>query len=324
MVRSGLILLILSTTLYGWQSLSKKRIELSEEESLSAPRLKNDVRYIAEHIGLRNYAYYSNLEKTAEYIIRKFRELGYDVVIEPYKVGNQIYKNIIAMWPGQNSSDEVMIIGAHYDSCFNPGADDNASGIAGVLELARLLKDQQLNKRIKFIAFTNEEPPFFMTQYMGSRVYARKVKANGEKIEAAIILETIGFYSEKPNSQKYLPLLGPFYPNRANFVAVVGNFHSKDIVSKITSSFKKSSDFSIVKLVSPDFIPGINFSDHWSFWQEGFPAIMVTDTAYLRNPHYHQSSDRVDTLDYEKMALVIHGLKDSIIRYIQEEIHDGE
>lgn len=156
---------------------------------------------------------------------------------------------------------------------------------------------------------------FFLTEEMGSRRFTQWLKENHIQVKAAIILEMIGYYSNEFNSQRYFPLLGPFYPNQGNFLAVVGNFPFRSVVSKIVRGFRKSSRSPIKSIIAPSSTPGIYFSDHWSFWQEKIPAIMITDTAYLRNPNYHQDSDRASTLDYKKMAMVIHGLKEAIIRF---------
>ena len=233
-------------------------------------------------------------------------------------MSGRVFTNIVAHDSLAQNAGETVVIGAHYDSCFNPGADDNASGVAGLIELARLLKGTHLASNLKFVAFTNEEPPFFMTERMGSRVYVRDVRAREEKVRVAIILEMLGFYSERPFSQRYLPLLGPFYPNRANFIALVGNFRTHTVTEKLYKAFRTHSDFPVAMITSPGFIPGINFSDHWSFWKEGIPALMITDTAFLRNPHYHRSSDLPQTLDYEKMTKVLYGLKEAVTLYINE------
>lgn len=306
-------------TMFGWRLSKPYTVLLTEEKQQTGARLKKIVQLMAGDIGVRNYMSYQNLNKTADYITQNFEKLGYVTRIVSYEVNGQIFKNIVAEKEKvQNPSAEIIIIGAHYDSCFNPGADDNASAVAGMIELARLLKNQELKRSVQFVAFTNEEPPFFMTENMGSRVYARMIKKERWNLKTAIILEMIGYYSEVRNSQRYLPLLGLFYPNRANFIAVVGNFKSHNILGKIVSGFKASSSFPIESIVSPSFVPGINFSDHWSFWKEGYPAVMITDTAYLRNKNYHEPSDLPDTLDYEKMAEMIHGLKESLVQFINE------
>ena len=199
---------------------------------------------------------------------------------------------------------EVILLGAHYDTCFNPGADDNASGVAGLLELARLVANRETDRTVEFVAFVNEEPPNFKSDNMGSRIYAMKAKAEKKNIAMVIILESIGYYSQ---NQKYPVFLGPFLPHKGNFISVIGNLYSKLLVNKVKSVFKKYSGFPVESAALPTFISGIDYSDHWSFWQEGYPAVMITDTAFLRNHNYHKQSDRADTLNYEKMAYVIEG-----------------
>lgn len=302
----------------GWRTSKPYTVRLSKEEEITAKNIETIVTHIAGAFGARNYVYYEQLNKTADFIIQTFQDLGYTVKVMAYEMENKRFRNIIAEDSSATFSDEVVIIGAHYDSCFNPGADDNASGVAGMLELARLLKGERLASKVKFIAFVNEEPPFFMTERMGSRVYARQARTKGEEIKAAIILEMLGFYSDKPFSQRYLPLLGLFYPHRADFVALVGNFRTHAAVKAVYSYFKQHSDFPVEKITAPDFIPGINFSDHWSFWKEGYPAMMVTDTAFLRSPHYHRETDLPETLDYSRMAKMLYGLKQSIVDYANE------
>ena len=313
-----ILFLIIKGTTFGWRLRRPYMGRLSEGEKASAQNLERTVHHLAAAIGARNYADHEKLEEAADFIVRSFQEIGYDVEVLPYTMDGRIFKNIAAERPMKTNSDSVVIIGAHYDSCFNPGADDNASGVAGLIELARLLKAEHLTSKVRFIVFTNEEPPFFMTERMGSRVYARQAIRGGEKIRAAVVLEMLGFYSDEPFSQRYLPLLGPFYPNRADFIALVGNFQTHRITEKFYRDFKAHTDFPVEKITSPDFITGINFSDHWSFWKEGVPALMVTDTAFLRNPHYHRPSDLPQTLDYEKMTKMLYGLKEAITLYVNE------
>jgi Zn-dependent M28 family amino/carboxypeptidase len=313
-----IVFLIVQATTYGWRLSRPYRGQLSQEERSTAVNLRKTVDHLAGVIGTRNYAYHTKLEEAADFIVRSFRELDYTVEIQPYAMDGRVFKNIVAHDPLAQNAAETVIIGAHYDSCFNPGADDNASGVAVLIELARLLKGSPSSTNLKFVAFTNEEPPFFMTEKMGSRVYVRGLQERGEKVRAAVILEMLGFYSDRSFSQRYSPLLGPFYPNRANFIALVGNFRTHTIMKKLFKTFRAHSDFPIEKITSPDFTPGINFSDHWSFWKEGMPALMVTDTAFLRNPYYHRSGDLPQTLDYEKMTKVLYGLKEAVTLYVNE------
>jgi Zn-dependent M28 family amino/carboxypeptidase len=313
LIKACVVLVVILLSTFGWTPLTKYKTAIAPDEVATSKRVKKIVSVLSEDIGRRNYEDYENLEKSAAYIIALFEEMDYTVEIMSYEVNEQVFKNITAFQSDIDSSKETIIIGAHYDSCFNPGADDNASGVAGVIELARLLKEKELKYNLKFVAFANEEPPFFHSKTMGSFVYANEVRNSDEKIKGAVILEMIGYFSEKPFSQKYLPLLGPFFPNKGNFVAIVGNFDSKGLVKSLYSDFKLSERFPVERIVSPDSVPGINFSDHWSFWKVGIPAVMVTDTAYLRNNHYHKQSDLPNTLDFNKMAKVIHGLKYAIM-----------
>jgi Zn-dependent M28 family amino/carboxypeptidase len=282
-----------------------------------AEALKAHVYKLAHEIGERSVFKYDKLEEAKNYIAGQLSSYGYGVGFQDYVVENRKASNIIAAKKGTDLAEEVVLIGAHYDSCFNPGADDNASGIAGLLELARLFSNIQTGRTVKFVAFTNEEPPFYKTEDMGSRVYAKEAKARKEDIKAVIILEMIGYYIDKPNSQSYPPFLGIFYPNRGNFVAVVGNFPSRALVKKVVSSFKQKTQFPIEQAVLPSFIPGVDFSDHWSFWKEGYPAVMITDTAFYRYAHYHQSSDTYEKLNYAAMAEVVNGLKAVLVELLE-------
>lgn len=307
-------LLVVATT-YGWQCGTS--FGRNPTDPGISQRLEKSVHVLSEEIGRRNYQFFDNLEKAADYIASSLRGMGYAVEEWPYDIDGQRFRNIVAKIKN-NDSEHYILVGAHYDSCFNPGADDNASGVAGVLELARLLKGESLQANIMFVAFTNEEPPFFQTDGMGSRVFVRVLREKRIHIKAAIILEMIGFYSDRWFSQKYLPLLGPFYPNRGNFIAQVGNFRSKGLVDLIHQEFKEKQYFPMRSIVAPDSVPGINFSDHASFWDAGIQAVMITDTAYLRYPYYHSKNDTMEKLDFEIMGRVVRGLKGSIMRLANE------
>jgi Zn-dependent M28 family amino/carboxypeptidase len=213
-----------------------------------------------------------------------------------------------------------VVVGAHYDTVpGSPGADDNASAVAAVIELAGLLRDARLP--IRFAAFANEELPYFMGPDMGSWVSAKRSRDQGERLSAMLSLEMLGYYSDRPGSQRYPPPLGLFYPDRANFIAFVGDLGAARLVRRCFSSFKKNSSFPAEWLAAPAFVPGVTRSDHWSFRQLGFPALMVTDTAYNRNPHYHQASDTPDTLDYARMAQVTLGLAAMLKEVAHEDPH---
>ncbi|MFH0753690.1 MAG: M28 family peptidase [Candidatus Omnitrophota bacterium] len=301
----------LSTT-YGWQPVfTSFRANASTEAA--AVRLKNTVRYLSEDVGIRNQASYDNLQSAAEYIEKRLVDLGYTVERWPYTINGQSFRNIVVRLKN-NASDEYVLIRAHYDACFNPGADDNASGIAGVLELAGSLKQEPLKANIMFVAFTNEEPPFFKTSQMGSRVFVRELASKNIRIREAIVFDMIGYYSTGWFQQKYLPFLGPFYPHKGDFIAIVGDFGSRALVDRIQKSFIGQKGAPMRTIVAPRTVPGLNFSDHASFWEVNIPAVMLTDSAYLRNPHYHKDSDTWDKLNYQKMAAVVEGMRMAIIK----------
>jgi len=318
LIKAAIILVIILATTFGWRPVSKYKVTLSDDESASLQRLRRTVMFLSEDLGIRNFINYQNLQEAADFIQKSFEEIGYSVDLIPYEIYGVTFTNIIAEKPGNKPANGILLIGAHYDSCYNPGADDNASGVAGLIELARLLKDVPFTHTLRFAAFVNEEPPFFLTDQMGSTVYAKHVKSKGEPLLAAVILEMLGFYSEKNFSQKYLPLLGPFYPNRANFIAIVGNIPSRKIVKSLYKGFKASSTFPVERIVAPSYIPGVYFSDHWSFWKAGYQAVMITDTAYMRSPHYHRQTDLPDTIDYPRLAKVIFGFKGAMIQLDQQ------
>src|SRR5579864_7209340 len=224
-------------------------------------------------------------------------------------LAEEIGEPLIAEIPGGTKANEIVVIGAHYDTVYDcPGADDNSSGVAALLELARLLKGSHPARTVRFVAFVNEEPPWFQTDDMGSLVYAQQVHKLKENIVAAISIETIGMYSDAEGSQQYPAGFKSLYPSKGNFIAFIGNLGSRGLVRDAVDSFRASTRVPSEGSAVPAAIPGVGWSDHWSFWEEGYPAIMVTDTAIFRNPNYHQPTDKPDTLDYDRMARVVHGL----------------
>lgn len=280
--------------------------------------LRAHVEMLSEKIGERSYANYENLMKAAKYIEEQFGLTGYKPDLQYYTLPEGEVKNIIATKKGSKRPEEIVIIGAHYDTRGNPGADDNASGIAGLLEIASFMADKDASRTVKFIAFTNEEPPFFKTSQMGSRVYASLARQTAEKIKAAMILEMIGYYSDEPGSQMYPPLFSLFFPDKGNFIAFVGNLDSRSLVKQSVRYFKRHSSFPLEWISSVSGILGFDFSDHWSFWEEGYKAFMVTDTAFYRNRNYHQDSDTYETLDFARMSDVVHGLSYTLLELANE------
>ena len=291
------------------KSFSGTFTPLTAEEIQIKANLTRHVYYISQEIGERNVIAYEPLQKTAQYIEDDFKKLGYQVKSQEYTVQMRKVRNLIAEIPGGAKGSEIVVIGAHYDTVYDcPGADDNTSGIAALLELARILKGSRPARTVRFVAFVNEEPPWFQTDDMGSLVYAEQAHKLKENIVAAVSIETIGMYSDVEGSQKYPAGFKSLYPSKGNFIAFIGNLESRGLVRDAVHSFRASTKFPSEGSAVPAAIPGVGWSDHWSFWQEGYPAIMVTDTAIFRNPNYHQPTDKPDTLDYDRMARVVHGL----------------
>jgi hypothetical protein len=283
---------------------------LSHEQSELADRLSADVTFLSDTIGERSIQRAGSLKATTEYLGDKLRQAGYSITERPYSVASQEVSNVEATIAGNDSARGIIVVGAHYDSVAGTvGANDNATGVAAVLELARLLQGSKLRKTIRFVLFVNEEPPYFQTESMGSLVYARRLRQEGVSVAAMISLETIGFYSDAPGSQKYPPVLGFFYPSRGDFIGFVGNPESRDLVRQSVRKFRESASFPSEGVAAPADWPGVGWSDHWSFWQENYPAIMITDTAPFRYPHYHTSRDTFDKVDFEKLARVVDGVR---------------
>ncbi|MBS3953588.1 MAG: M28 family peptidase [Methylomicrobium sp.] len=282
---------------------------LSEYEQEVYLNLKQQISMLADKIGERNIWKHSSLKDSAHYIETVMTELGYEVKKQEYRVEDVHVENLEWELVGITHPEEIILVGAHYDSVLgSPGANDNASGVAAVLEIARLLKKESLSRTVRFITFVNEEPPFFQTDKMGSRVYASRSRQRGEKIVAMLSLETIGYYSNEKGSQKYPFPFSLFYPDTANFIGFVGNISSRSLVREAIEIFRSNTAFPSEGIAAPGWIMGIGWSDHWSFWQEGYPAIMITDTALFRYQHYHSQQDLPDRIDYERMARVVVGI----------------
>jgi len=283
---------------------------LSEDERALAVMLKRHIEAIAarEH----NIRRYDELEKAARYIEATLAAYGYSIGRQEFFVDDRAVRNIDAVIePRTDIADpEVIVVGAHYDSVVgSPGANDNGSGAAAVIELARLLRGHAGARRIRLVLFVNEEPPYFKTEDMGSLHYARALAERKEKVVAMYSLETIGFYSSAPGSQRYPAPFNLIFPDRGDFVAFVGTPYARALVWETIRSFRSHTAFPSIGGVAPDAVPGIDWSDHWSFEQVGFPAMMVTDTAPFRYPHYHQFTDTPDKVDVESLARVVKGME---------------
>jgi Zn-dependent M28 family amino/carboxypeptidase len=248
-----------------------------------------------------------------------FASFGYAVAHQSFEDGLATYINIEVIHEGTERPDEIVIVGGHYDSVEGtPGADDNASGTAAVLELARLLREETFPRTIRFVAFANEEPPFFGTGRMGSAHYAARSADLHENIVAMISLETVGYFQDNPESQGYPAPFNFFYPDVGNFIGFVGNLPSRGLVRRSLATFRDAVQFPSEGVAAPEQIPGVWWSDHSPFWTHGFKAIMITDTAPFRNPHYHQSTDTPDRLDYDRMARVVTGVA-AVVRQLARD-----
>jgi hypothetical protein len=285
---------------------------LADAETVTASRLRTHIQAIASRP--HNIEHYEELEKVALYIETDLKALGYQPVPQIYEVDGRAVRNIeISIEPvDAGASRGTIVLGAHYDSYGDaPGANDNATGTAAVLELARLLSDlrNRTETRIRLVLFVNEEPPYFQTADMGSYRYARLLAERGEPIIGMISLETLGSFSDQPGSQSYPPPLGLLYPSKGDFIAFVAMPGSRDLMQALIGSFRSHTKFPTVGGVAPGFVPGIDWSDHWSFEQFRYPAVMITDTAYFRYPHYHKVTDTPDKVDIERLARITHGIE---------------
>lgn len=267
---------------------------LSGEDRALSLRLRLHVAALAANE--RN----ADLETPARYIEHALKDFS----TQEFRSGGRKVRNI------ETGSGDI-VVGAHYDTVpGSPGADDNASGVAVLIELARLVPSG-----VRFVAFANEEAPYFLGPEMGSFVYARE---RGAKVRAMFSLEMLGYYSDTPGSQAYPAPLGLFYPDRADFIAFVADLGARNLLRKAIGVFREKARFPSEGVAAPSFIPGIAWSDHWSFRKHGYPAIMITDTAFYRYPHYHRASDTPDKLDYERMARVTLGLAEMLNEFAHQ------
>ena len=275
-----------------------------------ATELRQHVEQLAARIGERNLLRHPReLAQTANYVEAEWARAGYKPQRQEYDVSGARCCNVEAEIVGNSRPNEIVILGAHYDSALGtPGANDNATGVAAVLALARRFAHRPLARTLRFVAFANEETPYFQTDKMGSRVYARRCRERGERVSAMLSLETMGYFSETPDSQKYPFPFSLLYPSTGNFIGFVGNTNSGELVRQVVAAFRQGEPFPSEGGALPDLVEGAGFSDHWSFWQEGCPALMVTDTAMFRYPHYHEREDTVDKVDFQRLARVVRGL----------------
>lgn len=293
----------------------------SQPPPVDPARLEAHVRKLSVDLYPRSHDQVDQLDAAARYISQALADSGARLRIQPVLAGGQRYHNIIASFGPQDGP--LMVIGAHYDSYANaqvaaaqpsgyspqthtPGADDNASGVAGLLELARLLGQAPPVGPIELVAYTLEEPPAFGSALMGSAWHASELAASGRAVRLMLSLEMIGYFNDAPASQRYpVPAMRLMYGDRADFIALVGKFGDFGITRKAKAIMSGATDLPLYSINAPASIPGIDFSDHRSYWEHGFPALMVTDTAFYRYRHYHQAGDTYEKLDYRRMAKVV-------------------
>lgn len=261
----------------------------------------------------RNYRNINQLNSTADYIRHHFLKYSDSVWLQEYEVDGNIYKNVIASFGTENN--KRIIVGAHYDVCDNqPGADDNASGVVALLELAKRFKAQELHHRIDLVAYTLEEPPFFKTEFMGSYVHSKYLKEHSIHVLGMVSIEMIGYFKDDNKSQKYpIGLLSLFYGNKGDYITLVKKFGAGRFANRFTQLFKSTNQIKTKEFIAPKILPGIDFSDHLNYWLFGYSALMITDTSFYRNPNYHQSTDTIDTLDLQRMSKVINSIFQTLV-----------
>jgi len=288
---------------------------LTREQGETAARLEGDVRALADGHPKRHTFNAREYAAAADGLAARLRTAGYEPTREVFELADGTpCQNIIGERAGSDPDAGIVVVGAHYDAYVQtPGADDNASGVAGVLELAARFSARTPRRTVRFVLFANEEPPYFRTNEMGSHVNAFRARDRGERVHAMISLEMLGYYDPTPGSQRYPPPLSAWYPSTADFIAIVGNVGSTGLVRRAVGRWRETTPFPCYGAALPEGIPGVGFSDHWSFWQAGDRAFMITDTAFFRNPNYHSAGDTAGTLDYERMARAMDGVEQVVL-----------
>lgn len=280
----------------------------SPDVSIDPAALERHVRMLAVTLAPRSYQHTDNLEAAGNYVLEEFKRYGLATDVQTFEVDGHSYRNVIArLGP---AAGPLIVIGAHYDGCADtPGADDNASGVAGLLELARALAANPPRQSVELVAYSLEEPPFFRSQYMGSFQHAQSLAQRHREVKLMLSLEMIGYFRDAPGSQRYpIGALKLLYPDEGNFVALVGAYRDFGDMRRVKGLFKGASTLPATSINAPALVQGVDFSDHASYWRFEMPAFMVTDTAFLRNANYHRAGDTPDTLDYARMAQVVRGV----------------
>ena len=297
-------------------------------ENVSPDRLREHVYALAIDYAPRNYMEMWNLDACAHYITDQFEKAGGRIFEQAFSpegnesssamAVNNTYRNVIASF-GPDTGSRI-IVGAHYDAYGQtPGADDNASGVSGLIELAYLLGRADLSRRVDLVAYTLEEPPFFRTADMGSAHHAAALKADGVDVAGMICLEMIGCFSDEPGSQRYpYSILNFFYPDRADYIAVLGGYTDRKLIRHMKAAMRSATDLPVHAMCAPRTFPELDLADHLNFWENGYTAVMVTDSAHYRNLDYHTAGDTADTLDYARMSKVVVGVYEAVVQLANE------
>ena len=281
-------------------------------------RLQAHVRKLSIELAPRDERHIENLDRVASYIKDEFSQTTTLVSEQAYRVKGRSFRNVIAKFGPE--SEERLIVGAHYDTAGPlPGADDNASGVAGLIELARLLSQQQPPLRVELVAFTLEEPPYYGTTGMGSSVHAKSLRKDNVRVKAMFSLEMIGYFSDAPNTQHFpSAALSALYPSTGNFISVVGRLSDWSLVRRTKVAMRNASPLPVYSINAPGFVPGVDFSDQLNYWLAGYNAAMITDSAFYRNRNYHTPRDTEEKLDYNRMAMVVEGVYAAVVELAQQ------
>ena len=304
-----LILLLVLIAFWFWVTQPLlSRATPNSQRTVDPSRLEAHVRKLSIELGPRDAGHPESLDQVAAYIKNEFSQTGASVSEQGYRVKGRSYRNVIAYF-GQETEERI-VVGAHYDTAGAlPGADDNASGVAGLIELARLLSQQQLKVRVELVAFSTEEPPYYRSTGMGSYVHADSLRQQNVRVRAMFSLEMIGCFSDAPNSQHFpIGLLSGFYPSTGNYIAVVGRLNDVSLVRRTKATMRNAAPLPVYSINAPQFVTGVDFSDQRNYWRMGYNAVMITDTAFYRNRNYHTAADTAEKLDYKRMAMVVEGV----------------
>lgn len=309
-VFSSIILLLIALLLGACTLISQPGIKAihTQVPEVSTANLIQHVQQLSVDFAPRSYEHMDNLNATADYIKQHLEQYTDRVTEQTFEIDGRTYRNIIAYFGSEEG--ERIVIGAHYDGCgLTPGADDNASGVAGLLELARLLQATPPSHPVELVAYTLEEPPFFRSDMMGSALHAKDLADQQQKIKLMVAIEMIGYFSDEPDSQVFpVKWLNKLYSDKGDFIGVISNMSNRKATGQAKALMMGASDLPVYSLNAPAALVGIDFSDHRNYWTHDYPAVMVTDTAFYRNKNYHESADTWDKLDYDRMAKVVQGI----------------